>query len=139
MRSRSRLESWQRARSRSRSRSWSRSNCLDWDSGTSCLNLLYNLPIQGRICIHFLEIICADIVFKFYRHTHMRVGRKAMTSKGGSKGAKRSHVATPSNAPENGTKSTYSSTLHEHTATFIYRCLIFVTCKARFRFSVTET
>ena len=27
------------------------------------------MSLQGRICMHFLEIICTDIVFKFCRHT----------------------------------------------------------------------
>ena len=38
---------------RSRSRSRSRSNCLDSDSGTFCLYLWYNLPLQRRNCMHF--------------------------------------------------------------------------------------
>ena len=67
---------------------------------------------RGEFICTFSEIICADIAFKFYRHTHMCInrGQKAMTSKGGSNGAKRGHVPSPSNNPENGTKSTYSST-----------------------------
>ena len=52
------------------------------------LNLWYKLPMQGRMCMHLLKIICADIVFKFSRYTHIRIyrGRGAMTFKGGSKG-----------------------------------------------------
>ena len=102
-RSRSLSESWQRARSRSRSRS----KCLGSDSGTFCLNLWHNLPMKGRICMHFLEIISADIVFKFCRHTHIRINRGgdwewgAVAFKGASKEAKRSHTPPPSpKAPE---------------------------------------
>ena len=63
-RSRNCPESWQRARSRSRGRP----NCLDSDSETFCFNLWYSLPMQGRIWMHFLEIICADIVFELCRY-----------------------------------------------------------------------
>ena len=55
-------------RRRSWRRSRSRPNCLNSDSGTFCFNLRYSLPMQGRIWMPFLEIICADIVFKFCRY-----------------------------------------------------------------------
>ena len=44
--------------------------------------------------MHFLEIICADVVFKFCEYIHIRInrGRGAMTFKGGSKSAKRGHA-----------------------------------------------
>ena len=54
--------------------------------------------------MHFLKIISADIVFKFYRYTHIRIvvltGRGdwewgAMTFKGASKEARRSHTPLP--------------------------------------------
>ena len=50
--------------------------------------------MQGRACMHFLEIFCADIVFKFCSYAHIRITRGwgAMTFKGGSKGAKRGQV-----------------------------------------------
>ena len=101
--SRSRPESWHRARSRSRSRS--RSNWLDSDSGTFCLNLRYNLSMQGRHHMQFLEIICADIAFKLYRYTHIRIKRwrGAMTFKGGSNGP---NAALSPKAHETGTKLT---------------------------------
>ena len=83
--------------------------------------------MQGRICRHFLEIIWADIVFKFCRYTHLRInrGRGAITFKGGSKRAKWCHALK---APENGTKSTYSSIWQETKATFIDKSLVFITC-----------
>ena len=47
--------------------------------------------------MHFLEIICADIVFKFLGiHIHVSTeGRGVMTFKGESKGAKRGHAPPP--------------------------------------------
>ena len=54
--------------------------------------------------MHFLEIICTDIVFKFCRYTHVRInrGRGAITFRVGSKAVKGGHAPK---APENGTKS----------------------------------
>ena len=51
--------------------------------------------------MHFLEITCAYIVFKFCRYTHKRINweRGAMTFKGGPKGTKQGHAPK---APENG-------------------------------------
>ena len=59
--------------------------------------------------MHFLEMICADIVFKFcsYAHAHINRGRGTMTFKGESKGP---NATMPPKRPmppkQNGTKST---------------------------------
>ena len=52
---------------------------------------------EGRICMPFLEIICADIAFKFCRHTHIHVtgGGEPWTSKVDPRGP---NVATPKSA-----------------------------------------
>ena len=72
------------------------------------LGITKYLPMQGRIWIHFLEIICEDIVFKLRRYTHIRInrGRGAITFRGGSKGAKSGHAPK---TPENAAQSAYSS------------------------------
>ena len=85
--------------------------------------------------MHFLEIISADIVFKFCRYTlYILTGNGdwewgAMTFKGASKEAKRSHTPHPSpKAPESGTISTCSSMLQENKATLFYKRWVYITC-----------
>ena len=91
-RRRSRQKSWQRARSRIRSRS----NCLDSDSRTLCLSRWYNLPIQGGLCMHFLGIIYADVVFRFCSYTHIRINRgRGHDLQRRIQGAKHGHAPPP--------------------------------------------
>ena len=72
-----------------------------WICDISCL-------FRGKTCMHFLAIICADIIFKCCRYTHMRInrGRGEMAFKGGSKRTKRDHAPK---RPKKCTKSTYFS------------------------------
>ena len=59
--------------------------------------------------------------------THMCInrGRRSMTFNGGSKG---SNAVVFTKVPKNGTKTIYSSVLHENKATFIYKGLVCITC-----------
>ena len=120
-RSRCRPESWQRARS------WSRSNCLDSDPGTFCLNLIQFVYAGENLHALFGNILYRQSFFQFRRYIHIPINRGggAMTFKGG---PKRSNAVMPPKAPENGTKSTYSSISEENKATSTHKSLVFITC-----------